>query len=176
MANPKPVDEIRIGHVKATFGATDRRPPQVQRHLLAALQRGRSMEEYAQLRAQRFVGACESGRLRRASFFSFPDLDESPRSLLTVWADRSNSSDRRRRRTKHGAGTARRGGAAGLHAGHAGDGSRGGDATLPAHGRLQAKLSCPTGISSGQPTNEEKDTTPFIAHSLAFPQGFLRGV
>ena len=41
---------------------------------------------------------------------------------------------------------------------------------------LQAKLSCPTGTSSGQPTNEEKDTTPFIAHSLAFPQGFLRVV
>ena len=65
MANQKPVDEIRIGRVKATIwrNGTDEQP----RHNVTfspPLQRRRSMEEYAELRAQRLVGACESGRLR----------------------------------------------------------------------------------------------------------------
>ena len=64
MANQKPVDRnpnrSRQGYDLAQW---NRRTAEAQRHLLAALQRGRSMEEYAELRAQRLVGACESGRL-----------------------------------------------------------------------------------------------------------------
>ena len=63
MANQKPVEEVRIGRVKATIwrNGTDEQP----RHNVTfsrLYKEGDRMEEYAELRAQRFVGACESGR------------------------------------------------------------------------------------------------------------------
>ena len=65
MANQKPVDEIRIGRVKATIwrNGTDEQP----RHNVTfsrLYKDGDQWKEYAELRAQRFVGACESSRLR----------------------------------------------------------------------------------------------------------------
>ena len=63
MANQKPVDEIRIGRVKATIwrNGTDELPGR-NVTFSTSLQRSRSVEDHAELRAQRFVGACESGR------------------------------------------------------------------------------------------------------------------
>ena len=63
MANQKPISEVRIGRVKATIwrNGTDEQP----RHNVTfsrLYKRRRSMEEYAELRAQRLVGACKSGR------------------------------------------------------------------------------------------------------------------
>ena len=78
MANQKPVDEIRIGRVKATIwrNGTDEQP----RHNVTfstPLQRRRSVEEYAELRAQRLVGACESGRSSaHTRTFALPQEEE----------------------------------------------------------------------------------------------------
>ena len=79
MANQKPVDEIRIGRVKATIWKQwDRRTAQAQCHLFPPLQRRRSMEEHAELRAQRLVGACESGRPRAYAAVPASDRSRSP--------------------------------------------------------------------------------------------------
>ena len=52
-------------------GATE-----AQRHLLASLQGRRSMEEYAELRTQRSVGACESGPIRPTrGLFEIPQVE-----------------------------------------------------------------------------------------------------
>ena len=74
MANQKPIDEVRIGRVKATIwqnGTED--APRFNVTFSRLYKDGDQVEEYAELRAQRSSDACKSGGSR-----SYPHLRAPP--------------------------------------------------------------------------------------------------